>query len=89
LWPTFTWHLVPHIAYQQLTYPVTGISYQYQDYRKQACNSHVTGIQRYACNNKPRNRNIDPCNGNTRTIKACIQINLCDKYMPQPYKVLM
>ena len=36
-WFKFTWHLVSHIAYQQLTCPVTEKSYPYQDYRIQSC----------------------------------------------------
>jgi len=38
-WHGSTWHLVPHIAYQQLTYPVTGISVAVTG------NNYVTGIQ--------------------------------------------
>jgi len=41
LWLGLTWHLVPHIAYQQFTCPVTGISYQYQDYS----NKHIIFIE--------------------------------------------
>ena len=36
-------------------------------------NSHVTKIHEYSCN-----RNSDPCNRNTETINAYIQMNLCN-----------
>jgi len=46
-----------YIAYQQHSCPVTGGSYQYQDYRIRSCIIFSK-----------------PCNRNTWTIKACIQV---------------
>ena len=40
--------------------------------QEQACDIHVTEIEEYTCNNKPRNSNSDPRNKNTGTIKAYI-----------------
>ena len=51
--------LVPHIAYQQLMHPVTGISIM--------GNNHATRIPEYTCN-----INIDLYDKNIETIHACV-----------------
>ena len=55
-WLRSTWYLVPHIAYQQLTYLVTGISVME--------NNHATEIHEYTCN-----MNSDPYDKNIETIQ--------------------
>ena len=61
-----TWHLVPHIVYQQLMYPVTGISV--------TRNNHATRIYEYTFNNKTCNMNDDPYDKNIETIHACVTV---------------
>ena len=55
-----------HIAYQQLIYPVTGISISITG------NIHVTGIQEDTCNNNTCNMNGDLYDKNINTSNACI-----------------
>ena len=84
MWLRFTWHLVLHIAYQQVTCPVKGISYQNQEYSKQSCtvlNIHVTRIQKYTCNGKSCNENNDSDYMKIGIIKTCIQVNPCSSDM--------
>ena len=41
-------------------------------------NIYVTVIQKYSSNGNPGNWNSDPGNRNTRKIKACVLVNLCN-----------
>ena len=67
---------IPHIAYQQLMYPITGISISVTG------NNHATRIQEYTCNNKTcNNMNGDPHDKNIEIINACIPVNICNSNM--------
>ena len=61
---------IPHIAYQQLMYPVKGTSISVMG------NNHVIGIQEYTCNNNTCNMNGDLYDKKIETINACIPVNI-------------
>ena len=63
---------MPHNAYQQLMYPVTGISISVTR------NIYVTGIQEDTCNNNPCNMKGDPHDKNIKIINTCIPVNTCN-----------
>ena len=62
---------IPHVAYQQLMYPVTKISIAIKG------NNHVKGMHDDSCYNNPYDMNGVQCNGNKKTINTYTQVSLC------------